>query len=99
MPEEILKTTDHDPLAIPEKRAIIDSIIDENRSLPGATMVVLNQIQQQIGYITAPMQVHVAKQLRVPVGTIHGVVTFYSFFTKKLWKKLPFVRKYYLYND
>lgn len=70
-----------DPLVNPGKRATIDSIIEQNRTLPGSTMVILNQIQQQIGYITEPMQAYVARQLKVPVGTIHGVVTFYSFFT------------------
>jgi NADH:ubiquinone oxidoreductase subunit E len=30
------------------------------------------------------MQEYVARQLKVPVGTIHGVVTFYSFFTTQL---------------
>jgi NADH-quinone oxidoreductase subunit E len=73
----------NDPLGIPEKRAIIDSTLDEYRSLPGATMVILNELQTKIGYITEPMQSYVAKKLRVPVGTIHGVVTFYSFFTTK----------------
>jgi NADH:ubiquinone oxidoreductase subunit E len=72
-----------DPLQIAEKRTVIDKIIDENRSLPGATMVVLNHLQEQIGFITQPMQAYVAKQLKVPVGTVHGVVTFYSFFTTK----------------
>jgi NADH:ubiquinone oxidoreductase subunit E len=70
-----------DPLNLPDRRAVIDRIIEENKALPGATMVVLNELQAKIGYITEPMQAYVAKKLRVPVGTIHGVVTFYSFFT------------------
>jgi NADH:ubiquinone oxidoreductase subunit E len=71
----------HDPLSDPVKKAEIDQILDANISRPGATMVVLNELQNKIGYITAPMQAYVAKQLKVPVGSIHGVVTFYSFFT------------------
>lgn len=70
-----------DPLMIPDKRAIIDGILEENKNLPGATMVVLNQLQSKIGYITEPMQAYVAEKMRVPTGAIHGVVTFYSFFT------------------
>ncbi|HEX9029787.1 MAG TPA: NAD(P)H-dependent oxidoreductase subunit E [Anaerolineales bacterium] len=73
----------NDPLLNPEKRAVIDQILEDNRGLPGATMVVLNQLQSQIGFITAPMQAYVARKLGVPVGSIHGVVTFYSFFTTK----------------
>lgn len=73
----------NDPLAIPDKRLVIDQILEENRSTPGATMIVLNELQSQIGFITEPMQAYVAQKLNVPVGSIHGVVTFYSFFTTK----------------
>lgn len=72
-----------DPLVIPDKRAVIDRILVENKDTPGATMVVLNELQNQIGYITEPMQAYVAKQLHVPLGGIHGVVTFYSFFSTR----------------
>ena len=72
---------ENDPLVLPEKRQLIDSIVDENKSLPGATMVVLNELQASIGYITDPMQAYVAQRLKVPIGAIHGVVTFYSFFS------------------
>jgi NADH:ubiquinone oxidoreductase subunit E len=71
----------NDPLVIPEQRSRIDQILEENRKIPGATMVVLNEIQSQIGFITGPMQAYVAEKLRVPLGSVHGVVTFYSFFT------------------
>jgi NADH-quinone oxidoreductase subunit E len=63
------------------KRAIIDQIISENLGRPGAMMVVLNETQGKIGYISPVMQAYIAKKLRVPVGAVHGVVTFYSFFT------------------
>lgn len=70
-----------DPVNIPEKRAVIDRIIAENKDKPGATMLVLNELQSEIGYITDAMQAYVAKELKVPVGAVHGVVTFYSFFS------------------
>ena len=63
------------------KRAIVDQILKENRTVDGATMVVLNSIQDKIGYISPAMQVYVAKALGEPVSRIHGVVSFYSFFT------------------
>jgi NADH:ubiquinone oxidoreductase subunit E len=63
------------------KQGIIDQIIAENLGRPGAMMVVLNETQSKVGYISAPMQAYIAKKLRVPVGAVHGVVTFYSFFT------------------
>jgi len=70
-----------DPLMISEQRAIIDQVLTENKNLPGATMVVLNELQSQIGFISVPMQVYVAQKLRVPMSEINGVVSFYSFFT------------------
>jgi NADH-quinone oxidoreductase subunit E len=73
----------NDPLMIEDKRAVIDRIIDENQCLSGAVMVVLNELQRQIGFISEPMQAYVAQQLGVPMGAVHGVVTFYSFFTTK----------------
>lgn len=75
------KIPENDPLVVPEKKEIIDQIIQKNKDLPGAVMVVLNQLQSQIGYVSSPMQVYVAQKLGVPVGAVHGVVTFYSFFT------------------
>lgn len=72
-----------DPLMAPEKREIIDRIIQENGRLPGAVMVVLNELQRQIGHISEPMQCYVAEKLGVSLGAVHGVVTFYSFFTTR----------------
>ena len=44
-------------------------------------MIILNEIQSQLSYISQPVQEYVAQELNVPPSTIHGVVTFYSFFT------------------
>lgn len=74
---------ENDPLCDPEKRALIDRILIENKEIPGATMIVLNELQSRVGFISKPMQAYVAKKLQVPMGAIHGVVTFYSFFTTK----------------
>jgi NADH:ubiquinone oxidoreductase subunit E len=70
-----------DPLAITEQRAIIDRILTNSREIPGATMVVLNDLQTEFGYISVPMQAYVAQELRVPMSEVNGVVSFYSFFT------------------
>jgi NADH-quinone oxidoreductase subunit E len=77
--KEITQITD--PLTNPEKKSMIDQILIENKHLPGATMVVLNEIQSKIGFISLPMQAYIAKSLNVPVSAIHGVVSFYSIFT------------------
>jgi NADH-quinone oxidoreductase subunit E len=72
-----------DPLANPTQRAIIDEVVNANAARPGANMVVLNELQSRIGHISPPMQAYVARRLHTPVSTIHGVVSFYSFFTTR----------------
>lgn len=69
------------PLLDPEKKAVIDRIIDDNLSRPGATMVVLNELQSAIGFVSEELQKYAAQRLKVPVSRVHGVVSFYSFFT------------------
>ncbi len=69
-----------DPVAVPEKKAVIDRILGENKDRPGGLMAILNEVQSQIGFISEPMQSYIASQLRVPASTVHGVVSFYSFF-------------------
>jgi NADH-quinone oxidoreductase subunit E len=71
----------NDPVAVPAKKAVIDKILEENRNLPGSVMVVLNELQSQIGFVSPAMQAYVAKQMHVPLNQVHGVVSFYSFFT------------------
>lgn len=70
-----------DPTKDLEKKAVIDRIIDENAHIPGAVMVILNELQASIGYVSEPLQQYVADRLRVPVSKVHGVISFYSFFT------------------
>jgi len=70
-----------DPLVNPAQRVLIDQIIAANKRVPGATMVILNELQSQVGHISLSMQAYVAQVLKVPYGAVHGVVSFYSFFT------------------
>ncbi len=70
-----------DPLTVPAQRAVIDRIIESGQETPGAAMVVLNELQSQVGYVSVSMQEYVARRLRVPRSQIYGVVSFYSFFT------------------
>ena len=72
-----------DPLTRPEQKAIIDQVLADNADRPGASMVVLNELQNRIGHISPAMQAYVARRLRVPLSAVHGVVTFYSFFTTR----------------
>jgi len=74
-------TVEHKEGLCENKRAILDEIISQNRERQGALMVILNETQNKVGYVSVPMQNYIAQKLRVPVGAVHGVVTFYSFFT------------------
>ena len=72
---------ENDPVAVSEKRALIDQSLEENKDRPGGLMVILNEVQSKLGFISEPMQIYIANRLRIPVSTVHGVVSFYSFFT------------------
>lgn len=70
-----------DPVYNPELKQKIDGIIAQYRDLPGSTMVILNEVQSEAGFVSEEIQEYIARELKVPVSTIHGVITFYSFFT------------------
>ena len=74
---------ENDPLTKAEQRSIIDQAIAENRERPGAVMLVLNEVQGKIGHVSPCMQRYIAQNLNVPLGQVHGVVTFYSFFKQQ----------------
>lgn len=78
-------TLDHlssqDPLNQKETQEIIDNILNNFQDVQGGLMVILNEIQSQVGYISQPIQEYVALKLNIPVSKITGVVSFYSFFT------------------
>jgi NADH-quinone oxidoreductase subunit E len=71
---------ENDPLKRAEQKIIIDQAIAENQERPGAVMLVLNEVQAKIGHVSPFMQAYIARSLKVPLGQVHGVVTFYSFF-------------------
>lgn len=66
-----------------EAAAKLDEIIKRYRGKPGALIPVLQEAQELIGYLPPVVQRHIAKGLKVPVSEVHGVVSFYSFFTMK----------------
>jgi NADH:ubiquinone oxidoreductase subunit E len=59
----------------------IDKIIAHYRSKPGSLIPVLEEIQETIGYLPKGVMNRVGLGLRIPLGEVYGVVTFYSFFT------------------
>jgi len=75
------KLSASDPLSDVEKKLIIDQVLENNKDRPGGLMVVLNELQSRIGFISESMQQYIGNKLKIPVSTVHGVVSFYSFFT------------------
>jgi len=75
------KITLFNPLEDAQTKAQIDAILETNKDRPGSIMVILNEIQDKIGFVSEELQQYVADYLHVPVSKIHGVITFYSFFT------------------
>ncbi len=63
--------------------ASLDAIIKRYKNKPGSLIPVLQEAQEMIGYLPPVVQKHIAKGLRIPVSEVHGVVSFYSFFTMK----------------
>jgi len=65
----------------PEELAAVDRIIDRYKEKPGALIPALEEVQESIGYLPKSIQARIADSMRVPLKEVHGVVSFYSFFT------------------
>lgn len=65
------------------KRAKIVEIIDEYRRHEGALIQILHAVQGFYGYLPLDVQQLVAERLDIPLSEVHGVTTFYSFFSTK----------------
>ncbi|HAK88833.1 MAG TPA: hypothetical protein DHV16_10170 [Nitrospiraceae bacterium] len=61
----------------------LDAVIDRYRHKPGSLIPVLQEAQELVGYLPPVVQRHIAGGLKIPVSEVHGVVSFYSFFTMK----------------
>lgn len=81
MLEQTIINSSIDPTQNPELATRINEILEEHKSKPGSLMVILNEVQTKIGFVSEPIQDYIANYLRVPVSKIHGVISFYSFFT------------------
>jgi len=66
-----------------EVAAKLDEIISRHRDRPGSLIPVLQEAQGLVGYLPPVVQRHIAKGLNMSVSEVHGVVSFYSFFTMK----------------
>ena len=65
----------------PHAVKLITEIVERYKDEPTATMMILEDIQKEYGYIPLEVQELVSDLTGVPVSDIYGVVTFYSFFS------------------
>jgi len=59
----------------------VHAAIEENKGQAGALIPVLQRAQALIGYLPLPVLQMIARDMNVPLSTVYGVTTFYSFFT------------------
>lgn len=57
------------------------AICEEHHNSPGELINILHKAQNHFGYLPEEVQEIIAKQLKIPVSRVYGVVTFYSFFS------------------
>ncbi|MBF0320375.1 MAG: NAD(P)H-dependent oxidoreductase subunit E [Nitrospirae bacterium] len=61
----------------------LKSILQKYKGRAGSLIMVLQEVQELIGYLPASVQKVIAKGMKIPVSEIHAVVSFYSYFTMK----------------
>mgnify|MGYP000392151973 CR=1 FL=1 len=66
-----------------ETARALDEIIARYRGKPGSLIPVLQEAQELVGYLPPVVLRHIARGLNLPVAEVHGVVSFYSFFSMR----------------
>lgn len=59
----------------------ITEIVERYKDEPTPTMMILEDIQNEYGYLPLEVQQLVSELTGIPLSDIYGVVTFYSFFS------------------
>ncbi len=67
----------------PAMTAELDRVIAQYRSRPGSLIPVLQRAQEIVGYLPPVVQKRISRGMNIPEAEVHGVVSFYSFFTMK----------------
>ena len=63
-----------------EKPVTIERIIAAHRTLPGALLPVLHEIQHLLGHIPPDSVPLIAKELNLSRAEVHGVISYYAHF-------------------
>lgn len=64
----------------PGQQELIDAVVSSHRNETGALIPVLQEVQQQLGFLSQPVLHYIAARLDIPFSEVTGVVTFYSYF-------------------
>jgi len=65
----------------PEMKRRVDHIIDQHRHERGPLILILQDINLELGYLPRPALKYVSEQLRIPLSRIYHVATFYKAFS------------------
>ena len=60
----------------------LQSAIDFYKREPDALIQILHRAQELFGYLREDVVRYIALQLRLPISRVHGVIGFYSFFSR-----------------
>jgi NADH:ubiquinone oxidoreductase subunit E/NAD-dependent dihydropyrimidine dehydrogenase PreA subunit len=74
----------HPPAKIemtPEMQRRIERIIDHHRHERGPLVLILQDINQELGYLPRPALKYVSQELKIPLSRIYHVATFYKSFS------------------
>lgn len=63
-----------------DPNAVLREIVEKYRSKKGALIPVLQDIQENLGYISKESVEYISEELNTPESDIYGVVTFYAQF-------------------
>jgi NADH:ubiquinone oxidoreductase subunit E len=65
-----------------DSAARLDEIIKNNGGAKGSLIEVLHRTQDAFGFLPSCVQAYIAGKMRLPVNQVHGIVTFYNYFTE-----------------
>jgi len=60
----------------------LSSAIEFYHQAPDALIQVLHRAQELFGYLREDVVKYIARELRLPISRVHGVIGFYSFFSR-----------------
>lgn len=73
----------------PELYKELDEFIDSYEDTEGELIEILHKAQNIFGFLPEEVTTYIAKKINIPVSTVFGVVTFYSYFTTTPKGKYP----------